>query len=116
MSNERLSDVKKELKFWQGRRSGSKRKLLSLLGKLVFLCQIIQPGRIFFRRLFSASTKAKCLHHRVKLTRDALEDIHWWLSFVEIWNHKSVFLEDWWTSNVDLQFATDASSMGGYKA
>ena len=38
MSNERLDDVFVELKRWYSCYKGTKRELLSLLGKLVFLC------------------------------------------------------------------------------
>ena len=112
MSDERLEDVLSELQFWLQNRVGSKRKLLSLLGKLVFMCRVIQPGRIFVRRLFSASTRVKVLHHKVKLCREALKDIEWWVTFIKIWNGKSLFYEDNWVLSSNLSLATDASNLG----
>jgi hypothetical protein len=112
MSQERLDEVIKEMQFWQDRKVRSKRKLLSLLGKLVFLCRVVQPGRIFLRRLFAAASRVCSLHHRVCLSSDSCADIRWWLSFVQVWNHKSVFYEDQWISSVDCSLSTDASDLG----
>jgi hypothetical protein len=83
-----------------------------LLGKIVFLCRVIQPGRIFVQRLFTAASKVKLLYHRVKLLADAMKDISWWLKFVHAWNGTSVFLEDDWTLSSVLCFAADASNAG----
>ena len=112
MLPQRIADVKEELVYWQTRRIGPKRKLLSLLGKLVFFCRVIQPGRIFLRRLFTASTKVKLLYHHVKLSTEATKDITWWLTFIETWNGTSLSLEDNWILASVLTFATDASNLG----
>jgi hypothetical protein len=94
ISDVRLEGVKKELVKWVDTRSGTKRALLSLLGKLVFLTRIISPGRIFMRRLLNLSMGVKHLHYKVKLNRDAKEDVVWWLNCIDRWNHKSVFMEE----------------------
>jgi hypothetical protein len=112
MSDQRLEDIIEELLFWRTKGIGPKRKLLSLLGKLVFLCRMVQPGRIFTRRLFTASAKVKLLYHRVKLSSESMKDIDWWLSFIKIWNGTSVFLEHNWTLSSVLTFAADASNLG----
>jgi hypothetical protein len=57
MSSERICDGMIELKSWTHRKSGTKRRLLSVLGKLVFLSWVIRPGRVFLRRLFALSCK-----------------------------------------------------------
>jgi hypothetical protein len=112
MSEDRLNDIITELKRWDSKKSGTKRELLSLLGKLVFLSRVIQPGRTFLRRLFELSTKVELLHQKVKLNADARDDISWWLQFAYSWNRVSVFYEDLWITSVDLTLATDASDAG----
>jgi hypothetical protein len=94
MSEERLDDVTNELKLWLSRKYGTKRQLLSLLGKLVFMCRVIRPGRIFLRRLFNLSARVKFLHHRVHLSIQASKDILWWHDMALRWNRKSLFYED----------------------
>lgn len=112
ISEERLQNVKKELLLWKNRKSGTKRQLLSLLGKLVFISRIIRPGRIFVRRLFNATMKLKHLHYKIKLSSEARKDVLWWLKFIETWNRKSVFYELHWRDANDYFFSTDASDLG----
>jgi hypothetical protein len=112
MSETRLDSIKNELQWWLGRKVGSKRALLSLIGKLVFLCRVIQPGRTFLRRLISLSTRATQLYHKLKLNSMAREDILWWIRCVDQWNRKSVFLDDLWSTSAELNFYTDASGYG----
>jgi hypothetical protein len=112
MSTERINDILDELTYWEFRRVGTKRKLLSLLGKLVFISCVVQPGRIFLRRLFTLSTRVKVLYHRVKISHEALKDIHWWITYIKIWNWKSLFYSDNWELSSKLKFATDASDLG----
>jgi hypothetical protein len=107
-----LNAVKAELNGWLERKSGTKREMLSLIGKLVFLSRVIRPGRIFMRRLITLATKAKKLHHRVNLTLEARGDIVWWTKSASRWNGSSVFYEDLWTSSIDLELYTDASGVG----
>lgn len=112
MSDERVKNVKSELFLWQTRKGGTKRQLLSLLGKLVFVSRIVRPGRIFVRRLFNATMSLKHLHHRLKLSKQTLKDIEWWSEFLETWNQKSLFYDLEWCDSNDIFFSTDASDIG----
>jgi hypothetical protein len=112
MAPERLADVFVELKKWLGSYRGTKRSLLSLLGKLVFLCRIVKPGRIFTRRLFDLSKTVRHLNHHVRLSREAEADVNWWLTFCSDWNHRSVFYDDNWTHGSKLTLSTVASGIG----
>ena len=112
MSVGRLGAVKDELLLWYNKHWGTKRQLLSLLGKLVFMCRIIKPGRIFMSCLFELSTKIKLLHHKVRLSVEAVKDVKWWLDFISQWNRKSVFYDEQWVTSAELCLATDASDLG----
>ena len=109
ISEERFTDVMSELLIWEHKKCGSKRELLSLLGKLVFISRIIRPGRIFTRRLFDATKHVKHLHYKINLSKDTREDIKWWISTAKAWNHKSVFYDEIWYNNSDMEMSTDAS-------
>lgn len=111
ISEERFDDVIDELKLWCNKKKGSKRDLLSLLGKLVFLSQIVVPGRIFLRRMYDLSCKVKCLHFMVKLSNPAKNDIIWWLEIARYWNHKSMFMDEEWSNSDNLELHTDASGI-----
>ena len=112
MSESRLEDIISHLEWWENRRTGTKRHLLSLLGKLVFFSRVVRPGRTFLRRLFDLSTKTKFLHHHVRLSIEACLDIKWWLEFARTWNKCSFFLDDVWTPSTFLELYTDASDVG----
>ena len=51
ISDERLHDIKREVNLWVCKKSCTKRQLLSLIGKLEFICKVVRHGRTFLRRL-----------------------------------------------------------------
>ena len=112
ISNERLCETTNELSKWQNKRVCTKRQLLSLIGKLSFVSQVVRPGRTFMRRLIDLSKRARYLHHRLRLNRAAYEDIRWWKNCLSTWNGKSLFYEEYWSSSIDLHLWTDASDIG----
>ena len=71
-----------QLQSWSSRKNWRKSKLLLLIGKLNFACQIIPAGCIFFDRLIDLSTTACLLHHHVTINCEARRNIDWWLRFL----------------------------------
>ena len=112
ISDERMDVILEELANLEDKRHCSKRQLLSILGKLVFVTRIIRPGRVFLRRLFDVSKKVHNLNSLVRITKEACQDISWWLRVARSWNHKCAFYEDRWTHSVDISLFTDASNWG----
>jgi hypothetical protein len=112
ISTGRLAEIISELKLWQGKVNTTKRKLLSIVGKLVFVSKVVRCGRTFTRRLIDLSKKAKHLHHRLRLNKAARLDIQWWLDYLPLWNGVSYFPDASWTSNTVVNFWTDASDIG----
>ena len=100
------------LKSWGARKKCRKRELLSLIGKLSFLCKVVRPGRIFLRRLIELSCTVKHNHHHININKTAQADIQWWSEFLPLWNRTSIIPESFTISNADLQLFTDASGMG----
>ena len=109
----KLNDLLQELESWFGRRKTSKRRLLSLIGKLSFAAKVVPASRLFLRCLINLSTTASQLHHHITLNSQARADIQWWLKFLPAWNGKAMFLDTTWVS---AQFYTDASGIKGYGA
>ncbi len=114
ISSDRLLDIVNLLKTWSSKRICTLRELLSLIGKLTFISQVVYHSRTFIRGLINGSKKLKRLHHRLKLTRDMKLDIAWWLHFLPQWNGVSCL------KHVDnrrpVHIYTDASDFlfGGY--
>ena len=111
ISDERLNDIIQELLQWQCKCKVTKRQLLSLIGKLIFVCRVVRAGRTFLQHLIELAKTAKCLHHKITLTPPAQLDIAWWIAFLPTWNKKSVFFEEAWISDEVLHIYTDASNM-----
>ena len=111
ISEDRLIDIMKELHRFLNRRTCSKRELLSLVGKLIFISRVVRSGRTFVRRIIDLSKRIKHLHHRVRLNKACRDDILWWNSFLPIWNGVSLIPDVDWTSNADIDMYTDASDI-----
>ena len=109
---EKLSELLDLLNIWHDRKKCTKRELLSLIGKLSFAAKVVQPGRIFLRRLIDLSTTVHELHHHISITRESRRDIEWWLEFLPTWNAQSAIPELGWTASPDLELYIDASTVG----
>ena len=55
--------------------SATKRSILSLIGKLHFMCWVFRPGRTFLCHMIKTSMKAWDLHHRIKLNQEFHRDV-----------------------------------------
>ena len=108
--------MRTELRSWGSRRSGSKRQLLSLVGRLQHCCQAITLGRPFIRRLIDRAYSVKELHKFVHLTAWEKEDIEWWTSLINSWNGRSLFLLPKWERAPDTLVSSDASGSIGFGA
>ena len=111
ISDERRQKILAELSHWEGKKVCTKRELLSLIGKLMFISKVVRSGRTFVRRLIELSKRVKYLHYRVRLNRSAREDIRWWQCYLPSWNGVGIMYDEHWTSNAQLQMFSDASDI-----
>ena len=82
----KLRRLQREIQRWSGRKTCSKRELLSLIGQLQHACCVVKPGRSFLRRMIELARITKELHHRVRLNRGFRSDLCWWACFLPAWN------------------------------
>ena len=82
----KLQALKQMIIKWSTRKACRKRELLSLIGYLSHACKVVPPGRPFLRRLIELSTKAKLLHHHLRLNIQVRCDLQWWSMFLQSWN------------------------------
>ena len=87
------------------------RKLLSLAGKLNFICKAIPAGRPFMRRLFD-SVKGHAKHEWVKVTCEMKQDFEMWLTFLRDFNGHTKFPPLVLPQTPDIDLFTDASLQG----
>ena len=69
LPEDKLHCIQEEIKLWTGRKSTTKRELLSLIGQLQHACCVVRPGRIFLQRMIELSAGVKQLHYRVQLNK-----------------------------------------------
>ena len=92
-------------------RSVTKRRLLSVIGKLAFASRVVRTGRAFLGRLIEATKTVKYLHYSVKLTRAVKADLEWWRDCVG--SHNGVaMIPPPWSDHLALDVYTDASGLG----
>ena len=63
MDPECLQAISQELSGFRWAKSATKREILSLIGKLHFICRVCPPGRAFLHCMIDVSKKARYLHH-----------------------------------------------------
>lgn len=112
ISKERLQEIEEDLLSVSQAKKCKKRRLLSIIGKLVFVSKVVAAGRTFVRRLIVAAAKAHHLCHMVPLTKACKQDIIWWLTYLHNWNGVSMIPDAEWSKDRDLELATDASNIG----
>ena len=80
-------------------------------GFLNFLSRAIVPGRVFTRRLYSVIPNKAKPHHHIKITRENIEDLKLWRSFLcdqSAYCREFIEFSKIWTPE-ELDFYTDAS-------
>lgn len=112
LPEEKLRRLQREIRAWKGRRTCTKRELLSLIGQLQHACCVVKAGRTFLRRLISLSTVAKELYHRIRLNKGFRSDLQWWACFLPAWNGCSM-LADTVRSVPSAVMTSDASGSWG---
>ena len=113
--DDKIIKIKALLDQWVSRKTGTKRELLSLIGRLQHCCQAITLGRPFLRRLIDRAYSVTELHHYVRLSPWEREDIAWWHTLFEKWNGRSLFLLAGEQSS-DLSIESDAAGSVGFAA
>ena len=115
LPEEKLLELRSLLEAWSSRRKCTKQELLSLVGKLSFAAKVVQPGRLFVRRLIDLSKTVKRLNYDIAVNSDSWEDVLWWHRFIRSWNGVAITQSPPVTSDEFMLF-TDASGTLGFSA
>lgn len=115
LPDEKVVDLREVVLRARSARKIQLRDLQSLLGKLNFACRIIPMGRVFCRRLAMSTAGVRSPSHYIRLPAVVREDLSVWVSFLDSFNGRSLFL-DGPMSNIDLELFTDASGAYGFGA
>ena len=72
------------------------KEIQSLTSLLNFACSVILPGRASLRRLTDLTTGIQSPFHFIHLKKEVKADLEVWQEFLDEYNGKSFFLEDFW--------------------
>ena len=108
--DKRIDIVQMLHKLMSGRNT-KVRKLMSITGKLRFMCKAIPAGRPFLRRMFDAM-KGQAKHTWIKIPQEVKQDAHTWLQFLEHFNGTTQFPPLVLPVPPDIDIFTDASLRG----
>ena len=109
LADDKLERVRALVLSWRGRHAATKRELQALIGHLSYAAFVVLPGRTFLRRMIDTMSLAKLPHHNVRLTTEFRSDLHWWASFLPLWNGRSILP----ASEPGHVLTTDASGRWG---
>ena len=109
---EHLRAISQELTGFCWAKSATKCEILSLIGKLHFICRVCPPGRAFLCHMIEVSKKARYLHHRVKLSAEFRGNIKWCLTYLPTGKGVSFLYNEEWTNSPDVELYTDAIDKG----
>ena len=88
------------------------RELKSLIGKLLFVTNVVTSGRIFLRRLINLTIGKKHPATRINITDGLRDDLIIWLQFFKQFNGKAIIEEKKFTSSNSLHMFTDSCKQG----
>ena len=109
---DKLLRIQESLSQWLGKRSATKREILSLVGLLQHATKVVRCGRTFVARMYATAAKVKELHFFTRLNRDFRSDIAWWHTFIQCWNGLSM-LHHLQSPSHRFTIHTDASGSWG---
>ena len=87
----KLARIQATIRYWEGRRTASKRDLQSLIGLLNHAAAVVRPGRTFLRQLIDTMKTPKRQFQQVRLNQRCRADIAWWALFLRSWNGIALF-------------------------
>ena len=76
-----LRRLQREIRAWKGRKSCTKRDLLSLIGQLQHACCVVKPGGTILRRMIDLSSVVNELHHHIRLSKGFRSDLQCSISY-----------------------------------
>lgn len=107
----KVESIKTLCSTFLGQRELSVRDLSQLIGTLTASIQAIFPAPLHYRHLqnlkHQALSQRKGYDSRTALSREAREEIQWWLVHLEAWNGRAIL-----PPSPDLVIETDASRSG----
>jgi len=112
LPHSKLEATWQEVRQWVERKSGTRKELESIVGKLAHATRVVKPGKTFRRHLFKLLSGVSRAHHHVHLGVAARSDLLWWYTFMAQWNGIGMISHPRGTSVVIWSDASGSFSCG----
>ena len=113
LPKDKLERIQTTLQEWLHRKSATKREILSLVGVLQHAAKVVRPGRTFLSHMYAMAAVVRELDYFTRLNKEFQSDLHWWNTFLGLWNGVSFFPL---SETPDSIIQTDASGSWGCAA
>ena len=111
LPDKKLVEAREMVCLWSKKVKATKRELQIFLGKLNWYSRVVRGGRSFMRNLINLTTKVTELHHHIRLSFSARQDIAWWSKGLWLFHGSTPFNGD--IPLASHEFSTDACLVGG---
>ena len=74
------------VKVWSKKKKATKRQLLSIQGRLIWVSRVVRYGRLFVQRIISEGKKVDSLDSWLTISDECRRDLEWWKSFLMTYN------------------------------
>ena len=112
LPQEKLVAIIETLKDWKIRSHATPKELASFAGRLLWICNVVPPGRVFLGRVLATKRYADSVGRKIALDDDFKLDVAWWLDMVSPWNGRS-FLVPVHSADISLDASSDGWLDGG---
>jgi len=112
LSAQRRQDLLAYLQKWHKKKSAHTREIRSLVGYLLWACQVLPRARPFAQRFLDLQNRTHDVDRYTNLSKELRSDIAWWIKAVSSWNGVYLFEETTWIQPHIPKFYTDASNIG----
>ena len=93
LSTQRKQDLLDYLQKWHRKKSAHSREVRSLIGYLLWACQVLPRARPFVQRFLDLQNRTHDTDRYINLSKELRSDITWWIKAVSTWNGIYLFEE-----------------------
>lgn len=112
LADDKVEEIRGELREWLHKSSCSLIEMQSLIGKLNFASSVVRAGRVFMARLINTLKNKKSNQScRINLGENIRSDIRWWIEHVSLNSGVAMMVNQKW-EKVDSAWSSDSSESG----
>ena len=105
---DKLTEIKQIIEKLLLKKTVTRKKLESIIGKLSYIADCIRSARLFISRLLNLLRTVYRKSHHINLNTEAKKDLKWYLKFMTEFNGRTTIPDHLW-SEPDQLMQTDAS-------